>query len=323
MYDILSIGNATVDVILQSKAFKVHRDPNMITGHAQSFVSGTKINVEKMITGVGGGAINSATTFTRQGFRSAIVAQIGEDFGGQMIDEYITKEKIHAPFVIKSKKLETPYSTILLTESGERTVLAYRGSGGGVAIKNMLGQDIACGWYYITSLGGDIKALKAIILQAKQLHIRTACNPGGAEIEDAAFRKLIPEFDVLIINREEAETLLPRQARYGKGVLESFVSMRPGFTVITSGARGAAVTDGQKCYYVEAPDSAVIDRLGAGDAFGSGFIAGLMKYGGNLTVALQLAAANAGAVCEQYGANAGILHSHSKMPRVKVTEHKL
>jgi ribokinase len=321
MLDILSIGNATLDVILQSKAFKVHRDEHAAHGSTQTLTFGTKIDVEHMFTSVGGGAINSATTFARQGLRCGIVTQFGTDYAGKSILEHIKNEKIHFQNSIIEDTIQTALSTVLLTYSGERTVLAYRGNAKTKAAQRMQLKEEVAKWFYITSLGGDLLMLRALLEHAHENNIKVAVNPGKSELEQKAFKELLNGIDILIVNREEALSLV-KHPRENTSLLASVSELRKGITVITNGARGAAATDGYTVYYIEPPKAEVVDRLGAGDAFGSGFVAGFVKHD-SMTQALQLAASNAGSVCEQYGSTAGILYENQRLDHPKITEHSL
>ncbi|MHC4712294.1 MAG: PfkB family carbohydrate kinase [Planctomycetota bacterium] len=76
--------------------------------------------------------------------------------------------------------------------------------------------------------------------------------------------------------------------------------------VITDGNAGAQVCDGEKVYYFPAYTAPVVDTLGAGDAFSSGFVAGLMQYG-DVPRALKLGSANASSVVRYFGAKPGLL----------------
>jgi sugar/nucleoside kinase (ribokinase family) len=68
-----------------------------------------------------------------------------------------------------------------------------------------------------------------------------------------------------------------------------------------------AVSDGKKRYSAGVPEAPVIDRTGAGDAFGSGFVSGFIQSNGDIEYAIQLGTANATSVVEDFGAKTGIL----------------
>ena len=55
------------------------------------------------------------------------------------------------------------------------------------------------------------------------------------------------------------------------------------------------------------PLKRVVDRTGAGDAFGSGLVAALIKKPGDIEYAIQFASANATGVLTQWGASKGLL----------------
>ncbi len=76
--------------------------------------------------------------------------------------------------------------------------------------------------------------------------------------------------------------------------------------VITDGKAGCQVFDGKKIYYFPSYNAPVIDTLGAGDSFASGFVAGLMKTG-DLHQAIKLGTANASSVVRYFGAKPGLL----------------
>ena len=93
-----------------------------------------------------------------------------------------------------------------------------------------------------------------------------------------------------------------------------------GIAVMTDGPNGAMVSDGESIFSVGTyKEKRVADRTGAGDAFGSGFVAGLMRHherAGKIApefsekaieYAIKLASANATSVVESIGAEAGIL----------------
>jgi len=66
MYDVITIGTATQDVFLKSRDFKVLKDERFITGQAECFALGAKIEVPDIFFTTGGGATNAAVTFARQ-----------------------------------------------------------------------------------------------------------------------------------------------------------------------------------------------------------------------------------------------------------------
>ena len=82
----------------------------------------------------------------------------------------------------------------------------------------------------------------------------------------------------------------------------------PGIVAVTKGPAGVTVSDGKNLYRAGTfKEKIIADRTGAGDSFGSGFVAGLMRSQGDIKYAIRLATANATSVVEQVGATEGIL----------------
>ena len=126
MEDVITIGAAVRDVILQSSHYKIVYGKQFSSGRAEAFSLGEKVEVEKLHLDIGGGGINSATTFVRQGFRVSYFGKFGTDEPGKEIRKHLNKENIGTSFVIQDDAIQTGYSTILSVPSGERTVLVYR-----------------------------------------------------------------------------------------------------------------------------------------------------------------------------------------------------
>jgi sugar/nucleoside kinase (ribokinase family) len=69
-------------------------------------------------------------------------------------------------------------------------------------------------------------------------------------------------------------------------------------------------------------DVPVIDRTGAGDAFGSGFTA-MVAQGKSLEEAVTFASANSTAVVSKIGAKAGILHRGARLHSMPMSTHSI
>lgn len=76
--------------------------------------------------------------------------------------------------------------------------------------------------------------------------------------------------------------------------------------VITDGSAGSQVFDGRTVRYFPSYSAPTVDTLGAGDAFASGFVAGLI-VDGDIDEALKLGSANASSVVRYFGAKAGLV----------------
>lgn len=314
MYDVVTIGTATRDVFLTSPFFKVLKDPKNLKrlgiplGEAQCFALGAKITVGPPVLAVGGGAANASITFSRQRLRTAAIIGIGNDPNGEAVLRDLAEEKVKT-FPIYDPKEMTGYSVILISSGGERTVLHFRG-----ASKNVKGTESVFGrvrarWAYISPGGIPLTAMVKIVSRLKRRGVAVVMNP-SAEYIKLGVKKLAPilkNLDAVIVNREEASYLTGFDYAREKAIFSKFDELVSGIAVMTDGRRGASVSDGKYIYRAGIfPEKSVVDRTGAGDAFGSGFVAGLIQKN-DILYALRLASANATSVVEKVGAQAGIL----------------
>ena len=358
MYDIITIGTATRDVFLTSPLFsaiggsvsggKVLKYQKYLskmgfkTGEAQCFALGGKIEIGKPVLATGGGATNSAVTFSRQGLKTAALIKIGEDQAGKDILEELKKEKIDVLKLqttnYKSRRnIGTPtktsglqisnstaYSTILLAPGGERTILIYRGASEDLTFKEISLNRLKSKWAYISSGKISFQVINEIFNYLHKNKTLIAFNPSKHFIEMGLkkLKPLLKKTKVFILNREEASYLTGVDYHKEKEIFKKLDEAVDGIAVMTDGPNGILVSDCCNIYKAgifsaEGGEKKAIDRTGAGDAFGSGFVAGLIqtrekcKKGlcgvDNIEYAIRLGSANATSVIEHIGAKTGIL----------------
>ncbi len=306
---IISIGAAVQDVILRGRIFEPHRDED--GDKVEEFELGSKNEVEAITHSTGGGATNAAVTFARQGLRSFYMGKIGDDVAGRVVLEALRHDNVDTSLVGYNKQLNTGFSAILLSPNGERTVLTYRGASSHYHLKSADFFNQTADWIYVSSLSGDIAALKTIVSYAKKNDIKLAVNPGKGELkEKAAVKELLDSFDILSLNKDEIRMLFAGETLEDLATAASRVVP---LVLVTDGPKGSVACDRTKLYragiYEDVP---VIDRLGAGDAFTSGFVAAITR-GDTVEEALTLASANSTSVVGKIGSKAGILHHGSRL----------
>jgi sugar/nucleoside kinase (ribokinase family) len=324
MYDIVTIGSATRDNFLELD-YEVIKWPKTPSGKAIVFPWAEKMSIKKVYFTIGGNAVNASVTFSRHGFRVASFGKIGDDIAGRELCERLEKEKVKPIFSI-SEKEPTAYSVLLLKE-GERTILGYHGASDTLTLKDIPWKDLKTKWWYLSLAGESDKLLKPLLTFAHKNKIQVAFNPSGHHIKHrrkdivASLKNLA----FLVLNTGEAADLTGISFKKEKEVFKKLDELTPGIIAVTDGPRGVAVSDGNYLYKAGIfKEKEIIDRTGAGDSFGSGFVAGLMdQLGGRRVVDLQksdkkalqkaimyairFASANATSVVEHIGATEGIL----------------
>lgn len=163
-------------------------------------------------------------------------------------------------------------------------------------------------WMHISSLGGNMELLKTLLTWAKSKGTRVSFNPGMKEI---AYKDqllgMLSMVEVLFLNRDEARELWG--VDYRDDLLWKSSQAMPGskVTVITDGGRGGKVMiDGKVSFYEGEKVKEVVDTTGAGDAFASGMVAGIL-YGKTYEQAVLWGIKNATAVLKHVGAKKGLL----------------
>lgn len=313
----LAIGAAVQDVFLShSDEFKpVTSNPH------ESFMKldlGAKADVNNIDFSTGGGATNAAVTFARQGLRSQFMGTIGHDPAGQAVLDDLDNEGVDTAHVSYSDKYNTGYSVLLLAPSGERTILTYRGASTHYDAANFNLEHSNADWVYVSSMAGSMEALDKIFSQAKRLGIKIMFNPGKGELaQPKKLRALLEDVDVLSVNREEMQVLVEGHE------LEELVRHALHFVpvaIVSDGPNGVIASDGKTIVragmYEDVP---VVDRTGAGDAFGSGFLS-QWAQGKSLKDSIIFASANSTSVVTKIGAKTGILHTEAKLHDMPLNE---
>lgn len=311
MFDIITIGTATYDIFLKSRFFTPVKDLRLAkklgfpTGQAECFAFGGKLEIEEITAASGGGATNSAVTFSRQGLKTAAVFKIGNDIFGELIVKELKKEGIQTLLSV-DKDIPTGYSTILLSPQSERTILVYRGATGTMRLIDLPFSKIKSKWLYITPSTIPYSAVTKLFQYASQKNIKVAINPSRYYLRKSP---LLGRAEVLIMNQEEASYLTGvKYEKTGQVLRKLFKMIKCPITVMTNGPQGAWIKAGSKLYKAGIfKEKKRVDRTGAGDAFGSGFVAGLIKKPNDIQYAIRLAGANAASVVEHIGAKKGIL----------------
>lgn len=307
MYDIISIGSATLDVFIRSRGLEIDKED----GVKEICVRyGAKILVDELYFESGGGGTNTAVTFARQGLKTASIVKVADDFSGKKVIDDLQKEGVETSFVVIEKGGMTDYSTILWAPDGGRTILVYRGKTR-LEVDEVPWEKLKTKWFYITSVEGNLEIIENCNLKIEDCQI--AWNPGGLELSQRKrLLKLLPGITLLNLNKEEMEELLEFQIPNSKfqiiDLLKRAQELPCEYIVITDDRNGSYLyKKGQNFWWHCGIFSDYrLETTGAGDAYGSGLVTGLIK-GLSLEDCMKLATANATSVVGQVGAKKGAL----------------
>jgi len=321
MFDIITFGSATQDIYLESKKFLPVLSKEFATGKGICLSLGSKIEVEGVFLTSGGGGTNTAATFASQGFKVAYCGMVGDDNFGELVINDLKKYNVDTNLIKKTKKMSTNISVLLMQPGSDRTILVYRGASDLLARGDIPWDKIKkAKWFYLAPFAGKLtEATEELIGFAKKNKIKVAFNPGYNQLTfpEPVLQKILKEIDVLILNREEASLLTKIPYQKEEEVFKKIDQLTPGIAIMTKGGEGATVSDGKHLYYAKSLGMKLVDGTGAGDAFGSGFVSGLIQKN-DVIYAIQLAMANSSFAITKLGAKEGILRKNQPWPKIKV-----
>lgn len=318
MTRIVAIGAAVQDVFLShSDEFApVCKNPHECFMQLEL---GAKVDVNSIDFSTGGGATNAAVTFARQGLDAIFMGTVGRDPAGAAVLQELDSENVDTTHVSYSDKYNTGYSVLLLAPNGERTILTYRGASTHYDAENFNFHGLDADWLYVSSMAGSMEALDKIFTQAHAKEgMKIFFNPGKGELsQPGKLKALLEDVEVLSVNKEEAKQIVEGESL--EELVRHLLNYVP-VAIISDGPNGVMASDGKTIVragmYEDVP---VLDRTGAGDAFGSGFLS-QWAAGRSLKDSIIFASANSTSVVTKIGAKVGILDKNVKLHDMPLTE---
>lgn len=294
--DVVTFGKAMRDIILQIDESLTEVDQKQ-----------EKMVAKNSHLEIGGGAINTAVSLVKLGFKTAPVAVIADDPEGKEVLERLKRRGAETELLVNNNDLSTGISVII--EGKKKRHLAYIYPG----VNRFLDLDMIswnrikeANFWYLLSLGNSDPAILTEIARRKERYgVRLAFNPGQLQLKlnPKKLEKVLEATDILFVNQREAEELSQEQ---GDKVFKALVGLGPKIVVVTYGREGAGCYGGKEILKAPIYPAKRVNALGCGDAFGSGFLAGFMESG-KLDQALKWGLVNSASVVTKHGAQQGLL----------------
>ena len=291
MFDVVTFGSAVIDTFVDTEFNK--------KSNSFSYPAGSKILVHGLKSDIGGGATNTAVAFSRLGLNTGCVCKIGDDNNGLDVLNMFKREKIK--FLGSIAQSETGESIILDSREHNRTILTFKGPGNSIRLSEL--PKIKTKWLYYSSVLGE--SFKTQIALAKKLKAKLAINPSEYEVKALDLRPLLKLTEILILNKEEAQLLCKKYKKKGD-LLSCLREFGPKIVVVTDKNKLAYAYDGEKKYSIKPNNVKVVERTGAGDAFASGFVAGIVA-GWDIDKCLRLGLKESESVIRYFGAKNKLL----------------
>jgi sugar/nucleoside kinase (ribokinase family) len=273
--------------------------------------SGQLVAVEPFRRSAGGCAANVAINLAKQDVSVDIAGCLGRDVAGQMVLAELKSSGIGCDRVRYTEDMPTSETVILLVASEDRRFVHNFGANAQFAI-----QHIDRRWMRdlrVFYLGG-LFALPAIEIQALTKLLEDCRTHGVITVLDVVIPQAFESFDGLKRLLEHTDYFLPNddEARiitgenYPLDQLRAVNRMGAHCTIITRGGDGVLAARGDNLWGLSAYRAEAIDSSGAGDAFCSGIITGIVR-GWDIPQMLRYASVLGATATQALGTTAGVV----------------
>ena len=320
------------------------------------FEDGKKVEIEALEYHTGGGATNTAVGFSRLGHKVSSFFKIGHDQEGVYVLKSLQSNNVDTSHVIVTDEISTATSFIIPTAEGDRVVLVYRGANLSIAEKEIpLAAIKETDLVYITSLSGLASdLLLPIVKVAKEYNKLVAVNPGTSQLTTGSniLCESLAYIDILILNSSEACCCMAALVQEDRKLQIKMLAVQeklqachmpelmqaplnhhglcfglqtffqevhergPKIIIVTNGHEGVYVWHKDSIFFHPSLSVPVVSSLGAGDAFGSGFV-GMYAQGFSVQDSIRAGMLNSASVIGHIGAKTGLLNKDEMDKRLK------
>lgn len=263
--DVLAVGELLIDMITSDYCDDFSCD------HFNKFFGGSPANI----------AMNTK----RLGIHSVVASAVGDDgFGNFLINHLeeagidsscVEKTKFSTSLVVVSKSKNSPIP-IFYREADyhlEYTQTLER------AVKNSKILHFSC---WPISRQPSRNTIEKIIKIAKEHKVLICFDPNYHPMlwekeEDGSeyVKKMIRQVDIIKPSEDDAQRLFGKDTPTNQ--INKYLNLGAKLVIMTLGAEGAIVSNGEETIKLDTLATEVVDTTGAGDAFWSGFYAGIVK----------------------------------------------
>ncbi|MBE0649351.1 MAG: carbohydrate kinase family protein [Bacteroidales bacterium] len=265
-FDILVVGELNVDLILDEiKSF-----PEI----------GTEILADKMNLSLGSSSAIFASNISVLGSKTAFAGMMGEDSFGQLVLSSLSSKNVDTRFITQDKTKKTG-ATIALNYGEERAMVTFPGAMKDYSVNDIPAEAFKLARHLHLSSPFLQDMMKKDIVQlfkiAKEAGMTTSLDVQWDPEEkwDIDFEALLPFVDVFLPNQNELlaiskMTSVERALKFFTGLCKVVVAKL--------GSEGSVISEnGAVKFFRPFLNNNVVDAIGAGDSFNSGFLHAMLK----------------------------------------------
>jgi sugar/nucleoside kinase (ribokinase family) len=260
-YDVIVVGELNVDLIL-----------NQIDSFPEI---GKEKLAQKMNLTLGSSSAIFASNLSALGAKVAFLGKIGNDAFGDLIIDSLKAKGVGTELVVKDNSVSTG-ATIVLNFNEDRANVTYQGAMNELRISDISNEKLSLAKHlHFSSLflqPGIKNDVGRLFRLAKEKGLTTSFDMqwDPAEKWDFNYKEVLPFVDVFLPNEQEMLYLTT-----GKSIEDGLKKLSPfaKHIIVKMGSKGSLLYTGGKSLFKESfLNKEVVDAIGAGDSFNSGFI---------------------------------------------------
>jgi sugar/nucleoside kinase (ribokinase family) len=260
-FDVLVVGELNIDLIL-----------NKIAGFPQL---GKEILAEEMTVTLGSSSAIFANNLSRLGAGVSYLGKVGMDQFATRVFSTLEESGVDTGNIIETPHFQTGL-TVALNYDNDRAMVTYPGAMNDLTIGDIGDKALQSASHLHVSSIFLQPGLKPDIIplfrRAREAGLTTSFDPQWDPHEkwDIDLKGLLPFVDIFLPNASELE-----QFTGCASIEEGLAAIRPfcNVVVVKNGVKGATMWDGTRLVTQPAfLNRSVVDAIGAGDSFNSGFI---------------------------------------------------
>ena len=238
-------------------------------------VDGMTLLLKPIQNSCGGSAANVAYNLSKMGLSSRLVAAVGDGSVRKFILNTMADEGVDVSTVKSFKGQDTGRAIVLIDRIGNVKVFeSLESCDNYFAPKIEDFKDV----FHVHMTGTNLKLLQSYSKIAHKLGITISFDPGRGKCKFGVKKlsSLLSRINILFVNRNELGLLVGRETQEPEAIKKACRELYNQFgfiPVIKAGGKETIAYDGKRFHTKMPKKVKVIDTIGAGDAFDSGFIA--------------------------------------------------
>ncbi|MFA1550935.1 ribokinase [Actinomadura chokoriensis] len=249
-WDVVVVGSVNADLVVG-----VDRRP----------APGETVLGSDLVVHPGGKGANQAVAAARLGGRAGIVGRVGDDGHGDLLRGALAADGVDLAHLATTPGVPTGVALITIGPDGDNSIIVSPGANARLGPADVEAARAMIAGASVVSFQLEVP------LPAVEAAARAAAEAGGRVVLNLSPPAPVPGellalCDPLVVNEHEAAFLLDGAGDAGE-LAAALAGSGPRSVVVTLGADGVVVADGEGVTGIPSPKADAVDTTGAGDAF--------------------------------------------------------